>query len=59
MGKVVITLKRGLAGKNKKQKRIIKCLGLRKVGDKRIFEMNDAIKGMVEKVKHLIEVTQE
>ena len=38
MSKVKVTLKKGLAGKVKKNKKIIAALGLRKIGDTNTFE---------------------
>lgn len=57
-GKLIVRLKRGLAGKPEAQKRIVYSLGLRKTGATHELPDNPAIRGMIEKVKHLIEVTE-
>ena len=59
MAKVKITLKRSLAGKHKKNKKIVEALGLRKIGDTNTVEKNDAIDGMVRKVSYLVSVEEE
>ena len=45
-------------GAPKNQKRTLDALGLRKMG--RVVEHNDnpAIRGMIEKVKHLVEIAE-
>lgn len=40
------------------QKKTVEALGLKRVRDSKIFKDNDAIRGMVFKVKHLVEVTE-
>lgn len=57
-GKLIITLKRGLAGKEKSQIATAKALGLGKTNSS--VEHNDtpAIRGMVAKIAHLVEVTE-
>lgn len=58
MAKLQITLKRSVIGRSKKQKATIEALGLRKLNQTVEKEDNAAIRGMVEKVKHLVEVTE-
>ena len=41
-----------------KQRATLKALGLRKLNSERIHEENAVIKGMIDKVKHLIEVKE-
>jgi large subunit ribosomal protein L30 len=43
---------------NKKQKRTLKALGLKKVNDIAMHEDNPVIKGMVRKVSHLVEMEE-
>ena len=38
------------------QKRTLKALGLRKIGKEVEHELSSSISGMIEKVKHLVEV---
>jgi large subunit ribosomal protein L30 len=51
-----ITLKRSYIGLTGKQQRVLQSLGLKKIGSSIIQEENDAIKGMVHKVAHLVAV---
>ena len=54
-----ITLKRSYIGLTGKQQRVLQSLGLKKIGSSSIQEENDAIKGMVHKVAHLVAVARE
>lgn len=56
--KLQITLKRSLIGRPETQRVVVKTLGLRKVNQ--TVEHNDtpAIRGMVNKVNHLLSVTE-
>jgi large subunit ribosomal protein L30 len=55
----VIKYVRSAIGYNVRQKRTIEALGLRRLGD--VVEQDDtpAIRGMVNKVRHLVEVEEE
>lgn len=53
-----ITLKRSLIGRPKDQILTVQSLGLKRIGDSREVPNNPAVLGMVEKVKHLLEVSQ-
>ncbi|MCG0238188.1 MAG: 50S ribosomal protein L30 [Firmicutes bacterium] len=57
-GKLIVTLKRGLAGKNEIHKATVRALGLRKPGQSHELPDNPAVRGMIEKVKHLVEVRE-
>lgn len=56
--KLIITLKRGLAGKEKSQIATCASLGLRKTNSSVEKPDNPAIRGMIAKVAHLVEVTE-
>ncbi|HJV47049.1 MAG TPA: 50S ribosomal protein L30 [Bacillota bacterium] len=58
MAKLQITLKRSLIGRTQDQKATVEALGLRKIHQTVEKEDNAAIRGMVDKVKHLIEVKE-
>ncbi len=58
MSKIKVKLIKGLAGKIDKNKKIIKALGLKKIGDVKIFEKNDAIMGMIKKVSFMLEINE-
>jgi large subunit ribosomal protein L30 len=40
------------------QKRTLKALGLRKIRQEKVFADSPAIRGMIDKVKHLLTVTE-
>ncbi|GIV42733.1 MAG: 50S ribosomal protein L30 [Vicingaceae bacterium] len=58
MATIKITLKKSIIDRPKNQKLTIKALGLRKLNQ--TVEKNDTpqIRGMIEKVKHLVEVVE-
>ncbi|MGG1662209.1 50S ribosomal protein L30 [Brevibacillus sp. NRS-1366] len=58
MAKLQITLKRSLIGRTVDQQDTVKALGLRKLNSTVVKEDNAAIRGMVFKVKHLVEVKE-
>ena len=53
-----IKLKKSPIGFAKDQKATVAALGLRKVGATVVLPANDSVRGMVFKVKHLLEVTE-
>lgn len=56
--KLEITLKRSLIGRPEDQCITVKTLGLRKVNHTVVQEDNPAIRGMVNKVTHLVSVRE-
>ncbi len=58
MKKLRITLLRSWIGKNPKQKRTLRALGLKKIRQTRIHEDTPVIRGMVKVVKHLVKVEE-
>ncbi len=52
-----IKLVRSKIGCSNKQRKILQALGLRKVNQVKEHDNNDVIMGMVNKVKHLVEVS--
>lgn len=61
MPKLKITLKRSPIGYNETQKRTVRALGLRKLHQTVIHEDNPSIRGMLQRIPHLVqvEVTEE
>lgn len=53
-----ITLKRSLIGRPEDQRLTVKTLGLKKLHQTVIHQDNAAIRGMVNKVSHLVEVKE-
>jgi large subunit ribosomal protein L30 len=58
MGKLRITYKKSIIGYAQDQKDTIHSLGLRKLGKSVIKPDNPAIRGMIFKVRHLVEVAE-
>ncbi len=56
--KMKIKLVRGRAGKTKRQLATLDSLGLNKPGKEVEKELNDSINGMINKVKHLVEIEE-
>ncbi|KAA8787647.1 50S ribosomal protein L30 [Paenibacillus polysaccharolyticus] len=58
MAKLEITLVRSLIGRPETQRTTVKTLGLRKINSKVIQNDNPAIRGMINKVSHLVAVKE-
>lgn len=58
MGTITVKLKRGTNGCTRKQKDNVKGLGLTKRGAVRTLEDTPAIRGMIKKVIHLLEINR-
>jgi len=58
MAKLQITLVRSLIGRNEKQRATVQALGLRKVNHSVVQSDNEAIRGMVKHVNHLVKVEE-
>lgn len=56
--KLAITLKRSLIGRKPNQRKTVQALGLRKRHQTVIQQDNPAIRGMINKVSHLVEVKE-
>lgn len=55
---VTIEQFRSVAGRTKEIKASIDALGLGKIGKKRTLPLNDAVKGMLRTVEHLVRVVK-
>ncbi|KZE37337.1 50S ribosomal protein L30 [Bhargavaea cecembensis] len=58
MAKLVITLKKSVIGSKPDQRKTVEALGLRKTNQTVEHEDNAAIRGMLNKVGHLVEVKE-
>jgi large subunit ribosomal protein L30 len=58
VAKLQITLKRSLIGRPEDQRVTVRTLGLRKLHQSVVHNDNPAIRGMVNKVIHLVEVKE-
>jgi len=57
-GKLKITLKRSAIGRNKKQRLTLQALGIRKLNQTVFHNDTPQIRGMIAKVRHLVEVKE-
>ncbi|HLS65817.1 MAG TPA: 50S ribosomal protein L30 [Pseudogracilibacillus sp.] len=55
---VEITLKRSVIGRNETQKRTVQTLGLKKINDTVIHNDTPAVRGMINRVSHLVSVKE-
>ncbi len=58
MPKIKLKQLKSPIGRNNKQRKILISLGLNKINRERTLESNNAILGMINKVKHLIKVEE-
>ncbi|GAC41091.1 50S ribosomal protein L30 [Paenibacillus popilliae] len=58
MAKLQITLVRSLIGRPETHRTTVRTLGLRKINQTVVHEDNAAIRGMVDQVKHLVDVKE-
>lgn len=55
MDKIKIKQKKSVIGSKPNQRATMKALGLNKINSERIHDDNPVIRGMIDKVKHLVE----
>ena len=56
--KLEITLKRSVIGAKEDQKRTIQALGLKKIRQSIVHDDSDSLRGMINKVSHLVTVKE-
>lgn len=56
--KLQVTLKRSIIGRPESQRVTVRTLGLRKLNQSALHQDNAAIRGMINKVSHLVEVVE-
>ena len=56
MTKVMVTLTKSAINQRDDQEKTLRALGLRKTGDRREHDYSRSIRGMLEKVKHLVTI---
>ena len=54
--RIKVTLKCSSGGSSKQQQDNLRGLGLRRINQSRILQNTSSIRGMMDKVKHLIEI---
>ena len=55
MSKIVVRQKKSLIGTSRSLRKIVSALGLGKIGQERTHKDNNCTRGMVNKVKHLVD----
>ncbi|GMB97799.1 50S ribosomal protein L30 [Enterococcus hirae] len=58
MAELKITLKRSIIGRPQNQRDTVKALGLTKINSSVVKPANEAIKGMINTVSHLVDVEE-
>lgn len=58
MANLEITLKRSLIGRPQKQHQVVKSLGLRKMNSSVVRPDNDAVRGAIKHIAHLVDVKE-
>lgn len=58
MAQLKVTLKRSVIGRPQKQRKVVESLGLSKLNQTVVKPNNDAIKGMINTVSHLVDVEE-
>lgn len=58
MANLEITLKRSLIGRPQNQHQVVKSLGLRKTNSTVVRPDNDAVRGAIKKIAHLVDVKE-
>lgn len=56
--KLEITLTRSVIGSNEKQRKTVQALGLKKINQSVVLEDTAAIRGMINKVSHILTVKE-
>lgn len=56
--KLEITLTRSTIGANEKQRKTVKALGLKKINQSVVLEDTPAVRGMINKVSHIVTVKE-
>jgi large subunit ribosomal protein L30 len=59
MDKIKVTLTRSTIGANARQRATVAGLGLRRVNHSRVLENTPAVRGMIKRVLHLVEVSED
>ena len=58
MAELKVTLKRSISGRPQNQRDTVKALGLTKINSSVVKPSNEAIKGMINTVSHLVDVEE-
>lgn len=55
MSKIIVRQKKSLITENPGNRKVVRALGLGRIGKTRTHKDNNCIRGMINKVKHLVE----
>lgn len=55
MGKIVVVQKRSTIAQSKANEKVLRSMGLGKIGKKKEYSDNNCIRGMINKIKHLVD----
>lgn len=55
MSKIIVRQTRSLIGNNPNNRKTVEALGLGKIGKTKVHKDNNCIRGMINKVRHLVE----
>lgn len=55
---IKIKLVKSPIGYNKKQRAVLTALGLRKINQEKVMVNNSAVRGMIRKVQHMLELSE-
>ena len=55
MSKIVVKQTRSLIGNNPNSRKVIRALGLGRIGKVKVHKDNNCVRGMINKVRHLVE----
>ena len=58
MKKLKVQLKRSMIGANERQRATVRGLGLRRIRQSSVLENTPAVRGMVKKIIHMLEVEE-
>ena len=59
MAKIRVTWVKGYIGKEESQRRTIRALGLHRLNQSVVHEYTNSVRGMINKVRHLVKVEEE
>jgi large subunit ribosomal protein L30 len=57
-GELKITLRRSIIGRPEKHRRVVQSLGLRKLNSFVVLKDTRSVRGMIQKISHLLEVEE-
>jgi large subunit ribosomal protein L30 len=56
MAKIVVRQTRSLIGNPTEARKVVRALGLGRIGKTKVHKDNNCIRGMINKVRHLVEI---